>query len=289
MRIDGYYINLDRSIDRRQLFDLQLDQLGLTSWIQRFTAVDGKAVGPSEEQLKNNVWACRKSHELIIRHADPDSATIIFEDDVEIFRDFSSTITKENLQGLVEQAPTTDIVFLDCAMYWLKAPLLLASAERHLKRRIDSLDGDDDDRHFSGVDIIDAKGTYAYCSAAYVVTPHGKSTLLRLIDSVREEEFVAIDTLYRRWIETGDLTCSLFVPFLATPRFNIQSTITTNEDVSQTVDLDEHLRINVLRRLLFAGKVALDLQALESSKIERPSSLAYRLGMQVYETFREKF
>jgi GR25 family glycosyltransferase involved in LPS biosynthesis len=289
MRLDGYYINLDRSVERRQLFEEQLDSLDLAEWIRRFPAVDGQVAGPYEAKLDNNVWACRRSHELIIQQADPETVTAIFEDDAEISRYFSSTITESNMQSFIERTPTADIVFLDCAMYWLKAPLLLAAAERHLNINDVELNGDGGSRQFSGVDILDTKGIYAYCAAAYLVTPRGKRTLLRLIYDVREQPDVPIDRLYLRWIETGELSCSLLVPFLATPRFEMPSTITSNENLSQTVDPEEYLWVNVLRRLLFAGNTTLDLPALEALTTVNATSSEYRLGMRVYETFRQDF
>lgn len=174
-------------------------------------------------------------------------------------------------------------------MYWLKAPLLLAAAERHLKINSVESNKSGSDRQLSGVDILDTKGIYAYCAAAYLVTPRGKRTLLRLMNNVREEPSIAIDRLYLRWIETGELTCNLLVPFLATPRFEMPSTITSDENLSQTVDPEEYSWINVLRRLLFAGNATLDLPALEALTTVGATSSEYRLGMRVYERFRQEF
>lgn len=55
MRLDGYYINLDGSIERRKFFEEQLDKLDLAEWIRRFPAIDGKVAGPYKTKLENNV------------------------------------------------------------------------------------------------------------------------------------------------------------------------------------------------------------------------------------------
>jgi GR25 family glycosyltransferase involved in LPS biosynthesis len=286
MKLDGYFINLDRSADRCASMQQQLDELGFGHYIKRFAAIDGRALGPFATTGANGVWACRRSHEEVIRQASDTSATIVFEDDVEISRYFSSSIHEGSVAQLVERAPQLDVIFLVCCAFFQQIPLLLATAEQQFRRRAGT-DLTDADRHAPhGIALLDAKSVYAYCAAAYIVTPKGKATLRRLFDETTNAA-IPIDILYRDWIASGALNAIITVPFLAKPEFTNTSTIAYEE-------LPESDRISVracdltgaVSNLLFAGDADLDLNALESVMRETDDSPEYRLGMRIYDAWR---
>lgn len=289
MSLDGYYINLDRSVARRSHIEKQVHALGLASTIRRFAAVDGETVGPFDVALKNRIWACRQSHEKIIDCGDAGAATIVLEDDVEISQAFSDIVTDEAIQKFIEDEPATDIVFLECGFKWRFLPLLLAKADSRMAWR-SSLSGKDDSGrcNLSAVDILDAKGIYSWSAAAYIVTPAGKQILRNLFSTVRDQPDASIDLLYKHWIDTGKLEGKILVPFLATPHSEISSTI--DHAPSELLDPVPTEWVSLLRRLLFAGDHRLNLTEL-ATKIERYSaplelSPEYQLGMRAYERFR---
>ncbi|WDD94310.1 hypothetical protein Bsp3421_004428 [Burkholderia sp. FERM BP-3421] len=285
MKLDGCYINLDRSAERRDLMEAQLRELGVADLIRRFAAVDGRAHGPYEGIAQNGAWACRRSHEAALGAASPDSATIVLEDDVEISHHFPAILQPDTIAHFAATSPEVDMAFLDCCIYWAQAPLLLAKSEGRMTQR--AADAPDDVRHrLATVDVLDARGIYAYCAAAYVVTPKGKRTLARLFEAAAADPATPIDTLYNRWIHTGALDARIFVPFLATPRLTLASTIGCEDGDLPVIDPDERFWAGVFRRLVFAGNPAFDLAQLETHLNPARASREYLLGMRVYEHFR---
>ncbi|SAL09638.1 Glycosyltransferase family 25 (LPS biosynthesis protein) [Caballeronia arvi] len=279
MFLNGFYINLDRSAERRQFLNDQLHTLGLESRIQRFAAVDG-ATGPFDTRLANAIWACRRSHECVIAQPDADTATIVLEDDCELSTHFPKILTEDTVRWFVESEPTVDIVWLDCAAYWSKAPLLLDWMERVMSPPESGLVRP----HLQTLGIVDARGCYSYAAAAYIVTPAGKRTLARLFDSARVSPAIPIDTLYNHWIYTGELNAKIFVPFLATPRVAVRSTI--DHDVSEVDDMDEIGWGSVLRRALYADSSNEEFSGLDPMASLPPKSIQYELGMRMYDRFR---
>lgn len=77
-KLDDYFINLERSGDRRASMIRQIDELGLSHFIQRFPAVDGGSEGPFDNTGQNGVWACRRSHEQVI-HSQVDQSQLLNE------------------------------------------------------------------------------------------------------------------------------------------------------------------------------------------------------------------
>jgi GR25 family glycosyltransferase involved in LPS biosynthesis len=283
MILDGHYINLDRSIERRQYFEEQLRKFDLASRIQRAAAVDGGKSGPFDDPGKNRVWACRQSHELVILQSDPAAVTVVFEDDTEISPHFSVLITEESMQWFIDHNPDIDIVFLDCAFYWSQAPQLLSVAEKAMAFRKTQLHADPARHQLSTVAMLDAKGAYAHGAATYIVTPAGKRTLEGLFSAARSQPDMPIDTMFNSWIGRGKLKGRLFVPFLATPRYAVVSDI--EHDLREVADPDELFWSDVCRRLLFAGDSALDFSELEARLAKSQDSLLsaeYLLGMQIY-------
>lgn len=281
MFLNGFYINLDRSVERRDFLNDQLHALGLQSRIQRFAAVNG-ATGPFDTPRQNGVWACRQSHETLIAQADEDTATIVLEDDVELSSHFPRLLTDDTMRWLVETDPTVDMVWLDCATYWDKAPLLLDAMERVMGHTETGLIRN----QLSTVYMAEAQDCYSYASAAYIVTPAGKRTLARLFDWARTQPGTPIDTLYNYWIHRGELKARIFVPFLVTPRLAAGSTI--EHDASEVVDLDDMHWGAVFRRVLFADSSREEFAGLDPFASMPPRSVQYELGFKIFERFRTR-
>lgn len=288
MQLDGYFINLDRSADRRRSLETQLASLGCDGRITRFPAIDGAAHGPFDNAAMNGIWACRQSHEDVIRISNDETATVVLEDDVEISREFPSVVNEHVLGQFVGAYPQCDLLFLDCCPFYAQVPLLLAQAELRMRGRAMSKSGGAERHGFSGVSVLDAKGTYAYCTASYVVTPKGKQTLRGLLSSSTDAT-TPIDILFRDWIASGALSALLTIPFLATPKFESVSTMPYEELESPLLERREGQLINGIRRLLFAGDADLDMREIASLLPVVESSSEYRLGMQLYEACRTTY
>jgi GR25 family glycosyltransferase involved in LPS biosynthesis len=284
-KLDGYFINLDRSADRRLALSKQLAAVGMEDIIKRFPAIDGATEGPFDGKGDNGVWACRMSHEKIILQSDPESATIILEDDVDLSECLPHVVNEEKVTGIIESYPGLDMFFLDCLPTSDQIPALLHTVERNMRNRVG--DGEAHERHqVTAVDFPDAKPIYEHCAAAYVVLPKGKQTLRRLLGSVADAHY-PIDNLYRMWIRSGELNAHITVPFLASSAFLNDSTIDyPSLDESQRAD-DKALRFfSAARRLMFGGDPNFDQTKIEALFRETPVSPEFGLGMRIYRSLR---
>ncbi len=83
MKYSGFYINLDRSADRRIALEKQLRQNGLDNHYTRFTASNGNSLNFPHSHLKEGEVGCFTSHYQLLKenqhHARP---LHIIEDDV---------------------------------------------------------------------------------------------------------------------------------------------------------------------------------------------------------------
>ena len=283
-KIDGYFINLERSGDRLESMTRQLDELGCSHFIQRFPAVDGALEGPYDNTGQNGVWACRRSHENVILQSDAESATVILEDDVEISYYFPRVVNEGVVAEIIRNSPKLDMFFLDCSPFFDQFPLLIRAAERNMQNRANE-DASGADRHqVNGIAFPDARSVYAFCAAAYVVTPKGKATLRRLFEAYPHAH-MPIDIMYRDWIASGELKANITVPFLATPKYMIPSTIEYSEvDQSQLLDERKGRLTGAVRRMLFAGDPNIDANAIEPLLCDSIGSPEYRLTMRIYES-----
>ena len=87
MPVRGFYINLDRSEDRRQQAEIELQKLGGLGQYQRFPAIDGTAVTEWGGVPNRGELGCFLSHlEVIRRNVGFDGWLHIIEDDVILSR-----------------------------------------------------------------------------------------------------------------------------------------------------------------------------------------------------------
>ncbi|SAK84304.1 hypothetical protein AWB80_05618 [Caballeronia pedi] len=216
--------------------------------------------------------------------SDQDAATIILEDDVELSRYLPEVVNEGMIEHIIGNHPGIDMFFLDCAPFYDQVPQLIRAAERGLSNRAKA-DSNSADRHaVTGLSFPNAQTIYAFCAAAYVVTPKGKATLRKLFEAGHDARY-PIDILYRDWIASGALKANITVPFLATARYMSPSTIAYQElDQSQQLNQRSVMLTSAIRRLLFAGNPALDVNAIEPLLCESRDSSEYRLGMRIYES-----
>ncbi|SAL82046.1 Glycosyltransferase family 25 (LPS biosynthesis protein) [Caballeronia arvi] len=284
IKVDGYFINLDRSEDRRASMNRQLEDLGCGHFIRRFPAVNGALEGPFDNTGQNGVWACRRSHEQVILQADEASATVILEDDVDISRHFPDIINEGVISNIIDSTPELDIFFLDCSPFFDQIPLLIRTTERYMRNR-KIADAAEPDRHqLDGIGFPDARTIYAFCAAGYVVTPKGKASLRRLFEATQEAH-MPIDILYRDWIASGALKANITVPFLVTPKYMSQSTIEYGElDQAQLLGERQSRLTGAIRRMLFASNPGIVQDEVEPLLCDAPASPEYRLTMRMYES-----
>src|SRR5258708_15667754 len=79
----GFYINLDRSPERRGEVEAQLKRFGLEHRYRRFPAADGNVLNVPNPRLTNAEIGCFTSHYLVLKeNLDSRTHLHIVEDDV---------------------------------------------------------------------------------------------------------------------------------------------------------------------------------------------------------------
>src|SRR4051794_19249811 len=164
----GSFINLDRSADRRDAMQRQLDALGM-AWVQRMPAIDGRgALLPPACRITPAEFGCFVSHLRAVEAGPGDAFGFVFEDDAELSPDLPVLVGEAQLAALAGH----DIVFLgcqpDCSSHIVAQ--LWRSLERRLSEPAAMLSGAMP-RRVNGVDLVDAAAIFRWGLQAYVVTP----------------------------------------------------------------------------------------------------------------------
>ncbi|SAL78939.1 Glycosyltransferase family 25 (LPS biosynthesis protein) [Caballeronia peredens] len=278
MKLDGFFINLDRSDDRRRFMEKQLADLGCDSFIRRYPGVDGLIVGTLDDPAENGIRACRRSHTELILNADEHSSTVILEDDVTLSAQFPAIVNAGVLEKVSDTFPAVDILFFECYLNPHSVATFLSLAEKQMPQR-SRTDVHGPQRHtFTRFMIALATEAYNAGTTAYLVTPKGKRTL-RALFATPTNPAAPIDIVYRHWIKTGALNALIGVPFIAAPTSAFHSTIAYPGSLHHA-----ELQIaHAVRRLMFAGDPEVEANALESFLADVPLSPEYRLGITLFD------
>jgi len=110
----GYYINLDRSADRRAVMDAQLARLGLLERYRRFAAVDGDMLGVTNPKLTTGELGCFTSHyRLLQQNRDSAVHLHVIEDDVVLAGCAAQVVEQIATSAMIDDH---DLLFTDMAL-----------------------------------------------------------------------------------------------------------------------------------------------------------------------------
>lgn len=247
--MNGCYINLARSTDRRQAMEAQLQRLGLAG-IRRFDAIDGRTLPTLASGNSRGERACFLSHLQAMASADPQQALLVLEDDAVLSDALPAVLRSDAL----DQLDRYDIAFLECLPYTTTSNLLAlwSSLGRHRPARHGG-DPAAPRSPIGGVDILEGRHLYNWGAVAYLVTPRGLRTLPALLREVLETgPATSIDMAFNQLIHVGRLSAAVLSPFLATADLASYAR-TTIEDRPQRPANDA--LGGALRRLFFAGDI----------------------------------
>jgi len=245
--MNGCFINLQRSGDRRAAMEAQLRALGIEG-VARFEAIDAAtlpAPGP-DAATSAGERACFLSHARALEGAPPDDFFLVLEDDALLSRALPPLLRPEALAQLADW----DLVFLECLPY-TSAPGLLALWQA-LKKQLPADPAAPRDA-IAGIEVLDARGLYNWGAVAYLATPKGLRALPPLLrEALAEGPAQAFDMALNRWVAEGRLRAAVLAPFLATPRLesHARSTIDDRPRAAENDALG-----GALRRLFFAGPI----------------------------------
>ena len=215
----GYYINLDRSQQRRASIESELRAAGIMSSYRRFPAVDGSLLAPVEG-LTGAEFGCIRSHSEVILKLRPDTGFVhVLEDDAILARCFVAVLAPFIKAGTFDEY---DLIFTD-VFPWDPSALTL----RKLKSGYDAAVTDGGTRF----NLIDLHGFNFGGTNSYLVNTKRLRNLLKAVNgfALRREKLEPMDLLYRRQINARNLRAACVFPFISAVDIDFGQTSTISQ------------------------------------------------------------
>jgi GR25 family glycosyltransferase involved in LPS biosynthesis len=205
---EGYYINLDRSPDRRARVEQQLRDLGLSDRYQRLPAVDGRTLS-RRAPVKPGEAGIYESHLLLLEKiAASDRPAHVMEDDA-LLSDLTAPVVDEAIgRGVLDEY---DIVFTETytgeSISGIRA-FRSAYQEATASGPIVSPDQ---------VKVLDLATAYLAGATSYVISPRGARKLAPVLRQEWERgPNGELDLVMRHFIRKGEWRAGCFFPFVTT-------------------------------------------------------------------------
>ena len=200
--LSGFYINLDRSAERRARMEEQFSRLGMSDY-QRIAAIDGAALERRASERTAGELGCYRSHIKALEAArDTGANAHILEDDAIL-----SPLVQQ-CQGFLDKAfDRFDIIFTETFIQ------LHLSELRFFKRKFDELCRD------GGLefDVLDISTWTFTCLSSYFVSAATVPKLIAALDKAWEEGPVeAVDETMRSLANAGVFRVGCVFPFIST-------------------------------------------------------------------------
>lgn len=172
MPIAGYFINLDRSTDRRAAMEAQFRALDPPIAYQRFPAIDGTATGIQNAHLNPAEVGCFMSHAALLRGQIGGTRHVhVLEDDALLSRRMAAYLDAIITSGILDRC---DMLFTETLV-----PINGAVARDARRRYRDNIRRDPDGTaHITRLDIV----TYTSSSSSYLVNRSAIGKVSRLLD-----------------------------------------------------------------------------------------------------------
>ena len=212
----GFYINLDRSPQRKEEIEIQLKELQLLSQYARFPAADGNVRNLERCSIRSGEIGCFTSHYLLLeQNLNQKHHLHVMEDHVILSR-----ATKPTLQMLLDSnlLDNFDIIFTDFCLpldpFSIRQfkTLFDNSVEKNASGRITSV------KHFS---VIDIKESYMGSTSSSLVH---KNAIVKLYNILQQEMKIGlrkpIDLIIRDNICEGLIRAACIWPFITSIRLD---------------------------------------------------------------------
>jgi hypothetical protein len=201
----GFYINLDRSVDRRAVMDAQLARLKLREQYRRFPAVDGDKLDVTNAKLTAGELGCFTSHYRLLQQ-NLDSATHlhVIEDDVVLAGCTASVVQQIVASTTIEEH---DLLFTDMALpvdfkFFREARIRY---ERQIKRG----------ENGATTSIQLSFFPYISCTGSYLVNRRSIPLLCDILGQELERGATdPVDVVIRAKVAEGKLRAKCLFPFI---------------------------------------------------------------------------
>ncbi len=234
----GYYINLDRSPERRAAMDAQLARLGLTELYRRFAAMDGNPPGITSPTLTVSELGCFASHcRLLQQHLDGAAHLHVIEDDTVL-----ATRTAQFIDGIVAKGMLDehDLLFTD----------MVVQSDLNFIRRAKGWYASDISRDDSGTatEVRFRPLAYTASMTSYLVNRRS----VRLVSDMFGRELASgarcpIDLFIRDRVAAGQLRARCLFPFITSIRPGAPTSMAARDSHEQL----STLALDLLRHSFF--------------------------------------
>jgi len=244
----GRYLNLDRSQERRERFEAQIDALDLRSHFARFPAVDGATQAEVAPLLPGEL-GCRLSHIRALQGTFGEHRWLaIVEDDAVLSRFYRSAV---EAIARDPQYLAFDVIFTNVRL--VGTPYVPADWRLTFDASV-TMNEDGSVHSLNAITVASLAGRPFHFTTGYLVNPR---SLERVAELVAKSSPEAIDLTYSRLAQDGRLAIGCCLPFITTPDWGAKSEIRPdlNFSVAQRV-VDRSLFVDrdipMLRRSLEA-------------------------------------
>jgi GR25 family glycosyltransferase involved in LPS biosynthesis len=204
---DGYFINLDRSPERRLRIEQQLQNLGLSEHYTRFRAIDGRALNRDAPIKPGEVGIYRSHLDLLQRIAASGRLGHVLEDDAVL-----CDLTAPAIESAVGRLGTRfDILFTETFVQDSVPPIRFYLLGWHRATKRGPI------KAARQLQIADLTMLYLGGMTSYVITPQGAAKLASALGHDWANGPTApVDLIVRREIQSRRLRAFCIVPFVTT-------------------------------------------------------------------------
>ena len=202
---DGYFINLDSAVERRNRIEAQLRRHNLRNY-QRFPAVDGRVLARQSPCSPGEVGIFRSHLDLLERIASGPRPGHIIEDDVIL-----SDLTAGAIEGAVRRGILGhfDILLLETYV-----GTIIGNVRRYM-RAYNEATARGPIRSADRLQIIDLGRDYLYGATSYVVSPAGARKVAAILGrDWRNGPSLPVDDVLHHAAAAGRLSIGCPFPFV---------------------------------------------------------------------------
>jgi hypothetical protein len=240
----GYYINLDRSIQRKKEIATQLEQLQLLSQYSRFPAADGNVLNLKNSRLLTGEIGCFISHyQLLKKNLHLINHLHIMEDDVVLSRTMNPALQMLLNSNVIDNF---DIIFTDTCL-----PLDILKI-RDFKTLLDNSVGKDESGRIIDIrkfHVLDLKEIYNGSTSSFLVHKNAITKMHGILEQeIKNGLHNPLDIFIRGKIREGLIRAACIFPFVTSIRIDHLLTSTISEKSTYDLSL---LAYSLLRHSFF--------------------------------------
>lgn len=241
----GYYLNLDRDVDRRRTVENQLAANHLQAVYQRYPAALGNTLNLNAPKLSPGAVGCFTSHYLLLKSLVGSPAHVhVVEDDV-VFASCTGAVIDAFLKN--GGMDNWDLLYTDI---WVPVNLDLIRELSTLFSRCATIDPKNGALSVNQFTLIDLKGRIFASTVSYIVNRRSVQKITDLLaGAIAGGLTQSIDLFYRQQIHQGQLKAACLFPFVTS--VNVRQNLLTNISDRSDADLLRSILTSTLLRNLF--------------------------------------